>query len=477
MQTAGCTENETFEDLNSLQVGKALSEKPKNICGRDPDGKWYIDNDALGARLADIIELPIHLKKRTNPEGRVTAPDFVYAFSSDRPFGPMEPGECEKRTYRAKIFSLVSRVDHYLRGSIKESKTFKIYKDDVEISTRPDIPRPTLQTLFAKENGYRVKCQIGEDPANQGSVRNAGGKGRASGSAEAGGDKRQAGVSAGDFRIGAAPEDLFKTTKKSKQFTIGIGSDNVKDQTNVAVDGVVGMTFALTGSDFIKDKTQARSDLITRDLWWLNYAVYGQVKIQDQQPDSSQKPDISYFAPGVAVNYTFIRHDGNFAYDLRANASPFFDTKNGSVFYAGDVAFSPSFRIGETLFLGAPLTILGPLKVVPDLSLVSRYVLVEDAGKNAEFKDVDNYFSLGYDAAAEFYLLDVSDLLSNLSVTLGYQQRLNTDGVQDAERFVAALNYKPASENFTVSLQYTNGPDLNTLQEEERTQLNIGIKY
>jgi hypothetical protein len=476
VQTEECAKIEASEDLNSLKIDKVFNDKPKNFCEKGANGRWFMDKEAFASHLADVIELPMHLKKRTNSEGRVTNPDFRYAFRADRPFGPEDPADCEKHAYRTRINSLVSMVDRYLAGGIKKNKTFRIFKDDVDISTRPDVPAPTLQTLLADGSSYKIECLIvkpGEKPGGSGS----GGGAPATAAKDA--EKAPPSALPGNFRVGGTPEDLFKTTKKSKPFTAGLTTDNVKNQKTVNFDGVVGLTFSGTGADFADDRTQKmRADMSgQRDLWWLNYAIYGLVKVQDQNPDSSQKPDISYFAPGVAVNYTFVRKDGSFAYDLQANASPFFDTKNGSVFYAADLIFSPSFRVGDHILFGAPLPVLGPLKVVPDLSLISRYVIIEDAGKSRLFKDADNYFSAGFDSAAEFYLLDVSDLLSNFSVSLGYGRRFNTNGIADVERFSVGLNYKPTSENFTVSLTYIDGPDVNTLQDEERLQLTVGIKY
>jgi hypothetical protein len=39
------------------------------------------------------------------------------------------------------------------------------------------------------------------------------------------------------------------------------------------------------------------------------------------------------------------------------------------------------------------------------------------------------------------------------------------------------LNYIPAAKNFTIGLDYTDGRDVNTLQNEDRVDLNVKFRY
>jgi hypothetical protein len=438
-----------FVDLKDIQ--EIFEKNAVALCNK----RSRVDLRALGLQLTARAQVTPELTEQLNS-------NYVKYFAP----APLWAEELHERQRRQVQFMLDSFLTHLNNGSDKAAaKKYQI--------ANPDAKPVDAENLFAAK--IFIDCKTKEARP---------GKPRGNGVPPTGDQpivERTPEAFQATPKIGLAREDLFKPTDKSGAFTLSLKEDNDKDQISLSIDGVAGVVFSGTGADLAADKAEGMTlDKAPepRALTWWKLAVYNYVKIYEQDPDSKSKPDINYLAPGIALNYTRISADRDYAFDLMFDATPVFDQKNNAILYTTGVNFSPAFRVNGTRIFGTPFAVLGDsVWVLPEFNVISRYAHVEDSGQNVELQNAEDYLTFGFDLSAEMSMPYLPSLLSNLSAGVRYAYRYNTNGIADVDRFTVGLNYIPAAKNFTIGLDYTDGRDVNTLQNEDRVDLNVKFRY
>jgi hypothetical protein len=431
---------------------QAFHNQKLSICLKDDASNLYfIDKDALADRLVNLAYLPLNLRKKIVVVDNKISISRNYMINY-RVFGnPSSYNEEEKCNFQKSV-NIKAQLASYFSSYLQDDKEFRL----VINSSKAPNGNLTPTTFFEKDSPYRIQCIIKAKPKEP--------------------DEKNLPklVKNGKLRVGAGSDDLFKDLSKSKTFTFDVKDDRIKGQASVGVEGVAGIVFSTSLPYLFGEGDEFDNGIIGANK--LQFAVFSQIKYYDQDPDSKAKPDIGYVAPGVALR--FETGTANFATELQLDANPVFDDKNGSVTYSTRALYSPGIRLpnGKMLFTD-PFAVIGPLRVIPDVNLVSSYTLVETAGTNSKLVQVSEYFGLGFDTSLEFFFVDVPKFLEDFSLSVGYSERHYSSDIGEADRMWASLAYNPDKKNFSIKAEYAYGSDFNTLQDEDRISFGLGFRY
>jgi hypothetical protein len=114
----------------------------------------------------------------------------------------------------------------------------------------------------------------------------------------------------------------------------------------------------------------------------------------------------------------------------------------------------------------------------PNLGFILRDFYIEDAGISPQFQDKASFLSYGADMQLKFFLISKLKYLAALEARLRYLYLENTNGVVNIPRFEAGLSFSPAGlTNVTLDLEYVDGRDENTLQDENRWTAGVGVRF
>jgi hypothetical protein len=331
------------------------------------------------------------------------------------------------------------------------NKLYEVY------SGTPPKERPTAPEFFSGPE-YQIVCKTRKREENEDS---------------AGGNLAKIAkniiVRKGVSDIKVKTDDITKVNAA----TLSFAKDDVAHTTTVAAEGLVGVVIAGTGAD----KGLAPRDA-TDPFYWYSITPYVFHKRFDLEPDSKSKKDVNYVMPGISGNVIVVTPDRRTSLAIQLDASSVFDAEQDAHYSMATLRLSPGFTIGEQPFLRAPLPLASYLTLYPEIAFVAQQFLIHDPGANKDLLDKTSFTGIGFDASAQLYWTDASSILSGFTLKGAYKYRQNFGLVPDVNRVSAGIAYSPASsKNITIELEYVNGRDENTLQQEERWGASLGIRY
>jgi hypothetical protein len=273
-----------------------------------------------------------------------------------------------------------------------------------------------------------------------------------------------------------------KDLKKAKAAKVSYASDSVKKEDIYSLEGVAGVVImgTATEKDSIREGKILRAETQKPNADWSqdwSYSLVPFVYSKIISGSEGGKKDFDVLKPGVQGIAKYVSSDGEWLFDVQADAAPVIDSKLKSELYTTGLRWSPTFNIGNH-YLFRETHLIEPLAIAVDVAASARYSLVEEAGNNAELKGKDSFFGGGVDARLLITGWYGYPYLENLTFTLGYVYVNNSDGVQDIHRKSAVLSYSPSeAKNFTIDLSYVEGLDANTLVYEEKWDVSLGVRF
>jgi hypothetical protein len=467
--TVGAISSQGWTQITgSLDLGKEVFKKQNiaRLCieeGNRPVVSrralaWYLMS--LNVPFDTLNDQEKLLRYATSDGSTVDEPgdeQVIHFVSSGNPFGinraPPEDLRKAMQTAAKRQRPVLTALWDWLQEGHKYNTSFQL--DGPTNSTDPE-------EFFQKGSKFRIVCK----------PRRPSGENQPSGEVGGGGSGdwlKNVIVRKGVGDIAVQSNNL----KKAQGAQFSYQDDMLKDKTTVSVEGLVGVAIAGTGADRAEKFASADA---ARDLYWYRVVPYVYYKSKSTRPLSKTGKDIDYVIPGVTGNFTVINAANTFSYDLQVEGSNTIDNELTSSVYNLGLRFSPSFYDGRTVYLGAAIGLPGtPLSVRPDLALVARQYAIEDAGKNPELKNQRSYTGLGFDATTQIYIDVPGSIISNFVGKVGYTYRYNTNDVVDVMRFNTGLSYV-INTNLTVDLDYVDGRDPNTLQDEQQWTLSLSFR-
>lgn len=454
-------------EAQTVDINKSIFSKQnvKRLC--EFDGKRLIvKREVLAKKLIDDAEVFDDLTqqndflRRAAPGGQATIGDptpenITYFVSSPMPLGINHTYTEDEKVVQYRQRQILISLKQWLGGQLPNEDYF----------LTGGTP-PTPERYFQKNSVYEIEC-----------------KGRLPGAApgKGSGQSKSAQQVLTNVIVRKSVADITVSgndLKKAHGAQFSYADDEEKNKKSMSVEGLVGYLIAGTGEDRVQElakKAKGASDADpTRSLYWYKVVPYLYYKDTTQSPASKANQDIRYISPGITTNLTYVNAPGTFSFVLQAEGSATFDEAQDADFYNLGLRFSPSFYINDQVLLGAPLE-FGPFAVRPDLALVAREYIIGSAGSNPELQKQSSYSSLGYDGVIQMFLSDTDSVLSNFLAKAGYSYRHNDNGIKDVHRYSAGLSYV-VNTNFTVDLDYVDGPDVNTLQEEQKWTAGLSFR-
>ena len=462
-----------FLDLNKAVFTKA---NQRILC--EPQGGISVvsRNELAALLIGKAGGVSQKLLRRANAEGLddgpVTDDKRVYFVASPRPFGANVAYTGEMSEAAREQFKLRLALQSWLLAA--NSKDYQVVP--------AGLPPPDPQRYFQKQSEYEIQCKGrprdaggapgGSSPGGSG-ARADGGPGRAEGDTNEGAAWFKGVVVRKSVADIAVPSGQLK---KANSALVSINRDIAADRKTASVEGLVGFILAGSGADRAEELRQPRGE--PRALSWWNIAPYVYTKKIDETPNSKTRKDIDYVTPGVTANWTWVNAPGNFSFDLQLDGSVTVDHQQNSQVHAAGVRFAPSFLLDDLVIFGAPIPVLGFFAVRPDVAFVAREFVIDDPGLNPDLKKQSSYASVGFDAGTQVFLTLPESFLANVVFKVAYIYRDNSGGLPDIRRFTAGLTYTPPSNNnITFDLDYSNGRDVTTLQDEKRWLASLGFRY
>jgi hypothetical protein len=425
---------------------------------------------ALAELVVHELSIPLDLLKAANPNGKpsggsadtpVPPSNYIYVLTSSTPFGensspPADMQEQAKRKLAAKkIDTMRGVLQTWLQAG--GSENYRIQ------SSRPG---PVYFNEFFSENSpieivcVEKKKKPGEPPqvAQAPAPKNWG----------------------ANIIVRKAVKDIPIPADKIEKANAAIFSytqNNEDDSRSYTIDGLIGVTIAGTGADSAERAAAARKYGTLQPYYWAKLTPYVYGKRYNRTPDSPSNKDIDLVQPGIVGSLTWVSASGGFAFDLLGDASHTNDIAQDASIYNAALTFSPSIQIGNTILFNAPL-FFGPIGMRPNVGFILRDFYIEDAGISPQFQDKTSFLSYGADMQLKFFLITKLKYLAALEARLRYLYLENTNGVVNIPRFEAGLSFSPAGlTNVTLDLEYVDGRDENTLQDENRWTAGVGVRF
>lgn len=113
------------------------------------------------------------------------------------------------------------------------------------------------------------------------------------------------------------------------------------------------------------------------------------------------------------------------------------------------------------------------------LRVVVDHQEISDPGDKPALQTASSFTRAGIDVGVAYNLSPREDW-GDIVLALQYQRResFNDNNIGDADRFVAELSLTPTKTSpFKVSLQYTNGEDLSSLDSERSLKVTFGARF
>ncbi len=448
------------QSLESPNLNQAVFKKNniKYLCVK-VNGQLRVKREALALTLmnmstafqslAERDEILANATQDGNSVPAVTDAEIIHFVSSTAPFGINKVYTPEQVAAQDAQLPFLTALWQWFGGGHAQNRYFRLTGPTA--STDPE-------RYFQKDSKYEIECGERADVAEE-----------KKGFFPKPWDKNIV-VRKKVADISVTQKDI----KKAHGAQLSISDDAIKMKKVLSVEGLVGVVIAGTGAD--RAQELGSPAIGSRDLYWFKLVPYVYYKSVTNRPTSGGSRDIDYFSPGITGNFTVINEANTFSYDLQLETSNTIDVANDSSVYNLGVRFSPSFYDGKTVIFGASIGLPGtPLSVRPDLALIARQFVIDTAGSNPDLKDKRTYTGLGFEATAHFYLDAPGSPLSNFVGKAGYYYQQNTNEVPDIIRLTAGISYV-VNANFTVDLDYINGRDPNTLQDEDRWTIALSFR-
>ena len=442
-------------DLNKSVFTKA---NQKSLCITQ-NGQRVVNRAVLASRLIAVgggvtLDLLSHANAEgvPDPNSPVSDKNAIYFVSNPYPFGRNKEYTGEFATAHRQQRMILLTFENWLFSDNKLNTDYELVPGTA--------PPPDGERYFQPANGFEIRCK-GDRPSG------GGGQAKPDQKDDAGRSWLKSVVIRKTVADVAVPASQLK---KANGAQLSFNDDVAAGKTTASIEGLVGVIIAGSFADRAQELSAREKDTV-----WANIVPYVYVKKVTSTPSSKAKKDIDYATPGVAANITYVKANGTFGFDLQLDGAVTADREYDSTSYSAGLRFAPSFYDGTRVILGAPIG-FGPIAVRPDLFLVARQVAIEDAGTNPELLKLNSYTSFGFDATGQFYLDSTNPLLASFVARIGYTLRENSNGVADVRRFNAGLSYV-LSTNVTLDLDYINGRDVTTLQDEERWTASVSVRY
>jgi hypothetical protein len=244
--------------------------------------------------------------------------------------------------------------------------------------------------------------------------------------------------------IAKTEDDAGKAFNKRAFATFGYSSDRLTDKSTYDIDLFIGYARPI-----LTDRAQ------------LEFQPY----LSFQRHSSKKVDDL---ALGAALTW-YPGFNGDMVQLKSAWES---DHKFKSSVWRADLGWTPP------LFEGcARSTIPGERFATCELTLVGDYAEINDPGDKADLLTLKSFARLGANLNLAFGK-SLGEDLGFVILTGGYQTRASVSGDDaDADLATVSLGYAPgAASHFKVSIDYTNGRDLSSLEKEEKVVLTVGFR-
>jgi hypothetical protein len=448
-----------------------------------------VDRHLLAKFIAEaVVKLPPSVLRHATvdnvPSGLpIPASNYIRYISSQEPFGPNNASTPKELREAADTqLKLRSRLHGWFTNQLKEQarESREQFQDYEVVVNGSDATPIYFRQFFGENSPITIRCH---EKLPAGSTQ---GEGEA---AITRATKEALEKISKVILVRKSVEDIPVESSKLKKANAALFSytdDQLGNSTSFSVEGLVGVTIAGTGADRVEGMRNARSPVKghadeqgepgERAYYWYKLVPYVYHKRFDKSPGRTAK-DLDILQPGLTGTVTWVSPKGDFAFDLLSDLSHTADRIQNSSVYNASMSFSPSFQIGDVTIFQAPLFV-GPLGFRPNLSFVAKQYIIEEHGTNPELKGRESFTGYGLDSELKIFFKDSIGLLSNFEVRLAYSYMANTGSVVDLERFEAGLVFTPfGTENLTIELQYVDGRDKKTLQDEQRWTAGLGLRF
>ena len=172
-----------------------------------------------------------------------------------------------------------------------------------------------------------------------------------------------------------------------------------------------------------------------------------------------------------------------FNYELGIRPTATFDLAQDAKTFGFKAFLAPGLAIGKFILAQENDVFAGPAKggwllVYPDLRLVSEAMYASDAGSNVAIRDDDMYVGLGIQPILEFSL-NVGNALDRLRLSAKYRFMSVFSAVIDkTERYELNARYDFDRDGIAnINLNYTDGENADTIQDERYWSVKFGLKF
>lgn len=263
----------------------------------------------------------------------------------------------------------------------------------------------------------------------------------------------------GGFRLTGEIDNLGKSRGSLgavKVAELSITGDLIEDETAYRVNAVTGYAFDIAGGD----------DLQTLVIPF----------VLAERVTSGDETQIDTFGAGIQQTAT-LEWPGTLISEFAV--TPVYTTDSDFESQTGTLKFrwTPTLAAKTGLPLGFP-RVYGPIELRLGLDLLADAGRVFDEGDQGNLEGEGNFLRLGSQASMQVRGAP-DNLLRQFEIQLTNRYLHNVDTTfDDINQFDAALAYLfPGSENYQLSIAYSNGRDENSLELYEFWQTQFGIRF
>lgn len=196
---------------------------------------------------------------------------------------------------------------------------------------------------------------------------------------------------------------------------------------------------------------------------------------QSVQSDDPNAADVRNIAGGVVSNF-FLEGIGGHFVQVEYYPEYLHSNRTGANVLSQNLVVTPDLPLPG--FGGPePLYPDAPVSVAASLQLIGTYVNVMNDGGDTALRDSNQVERIG--PKAQIWLYGDEKPFEGWSFTASYEFLKATRGPLYAlRRFETTLSYAlPDSPFWSVNLDYVNGRNLQTLEEQQQITLGLGLKY
>jgi hypothetical protein len=435
-----------------------------------------VDKFTFASAIVSELKVPFDLMIRANPDGNpsgaVGRGEILHYATSDAPFGDNVPAADQARV-RAAVDDRLNFMNYFgfylAHGG---SGSYKVVRSGGTLSAPGDYFKPGSSVDIECHSKQQSQ---GTGPGGSAMIPTA----AATNAATATNKWLENVVVRKSVAELVIPQD--KVTKADGAL-FSYTDNQATHRTTFAVEGLIGYKIVGSSADRAEKLAVARDSQVGAQLpdapsYWFNITPYVYDKKSTTTPNSKTTPDIDVVQPGVTGNLTWVSGGGLFAFDLQADVNHISDQAQRSELTTAAVRLSPSFLLGNIILFKAPIDFVF-FKIRPDVSVIAREYLIEDVGVNPMLKGKSSFSTVGGDSTAKVTFPTTLAILSNLELRFEYKYLMNSDNVPDVRYWTTGLSYAfPGIQNVTLDIDYTDGRDERTLQDERILKAGLAVRY